>query len=434
MRKILVRAAVSPLANHGPWMTIQKDTIATNTGNLIYQASVFKMLDCGDVQIDALKTSRPTDFTPREAARINREYDMFVIPLANAFRASFAPELARITKLVNMLKIPCVVVGVGLQAPVNADPGATYPFDKTVRQFVKAVLKKSAMLGLRGEMTGDYLANLGFTAEKDFTVIGCPSMFMHGAELPMREKLPLTAESPVCINVRKGSPKAYAQFIENCRQQLPNHTIIPQNLVDLKRLYYAKTELADKHYAATPDMYNSGRVKMFCSVQAWTDYIAQTQFCFGRRIHGNIAGILAGTPSFVFAPDSRIIELARYHAIPHMLLSDVTPQTDIFELYASADYSAMQTRHAETFDHYANFLQNNGIKHAYEQPPPYPFGEKTAAIRYKPPVEDANHKPMLKHWRRLVCAITPAVKSIYKKAQTTKQAIKRKRKQRRKRK
>ncbi|MCL2446019.1 MAG: polysaccharide pyruvyl transferase family protein [Oscillospiraceae bacterium] len=432
MRKILVRAAVSPLANHGPWVTIQKDTIATNTGNLIYQASVFNMLDTGDVQIDALKTSRPTDFTPREAARINREYDMFVIPLANAFRASFAPELARITKLVNMLKIPCVVVGVGLQAPVDADASASYPFDKTVRQFVKAVLKKSAMLGLRGEMTGDYLANLGFREGEDFTVIGCPSMFMHGSALPMREKLPLTPESPVCINVRKGSPKAYAQFINNCRQQLPNHTIIPQNLVDLKRLYYAKAELADKHYAATADMYKNSQVKMFCSVQAWTDYIAQTQFCFGRRIHGNIAGILAGTPSFIFAPDSRIIELARYHAIPHMLLGDVTPQTDIFELYANADYSAMQNRHVDTFAHYTDFLQKNDIKHAYAQPPPYPFDEKTAVIRYKPPVDDANHKPILKHWRRLVHAITPAVKLFYKKAQATKQEIKRKLRRKRK--
>lgn len=432
MRKILVRAAVSPLANHGPWMTIQKDTIATNTGNLIYQASVFKMLDTGDVQIDTLKTSRPTDFTPREAARINRDYDMFVIPLANAFRASFAPELARITRLIKMLKIPCVVVGVGLQAPVDAAPGASYPFDKTVRQFVKAVLKKSAMLGLRGDITGDYLTHLGFRQGEDFTVIGCPSMFMHGSALPMREKLPLTPESPVCINVRKGSPKAYAQFIKNCCHQLPNHTIIPQNLVDLKRLYYGKAELAPKHYAASQEMYDSGRVRMFCSVQAWTDYIAQTQFCFGRRIHGNIAGILAGTPSFIFAPDSRIIELARYHAIPHMLLSDVTPNTNIFELYAGADYSAMQARHAETFAHYAEFLQKNSIKHAYEQSPTYPFDEKTAAIRYKPPVDDAAHHAVLKHWRAAVHAATPSIKTNYKKAQAAKQNFKRKLRRKRK--
>ena len=46
--------------------------------------------------------------------RWNAEYDMFLIPLANAFRTTFKKELKMLTDLVERLTIPCVVVGVGL--------------------------------------------------------------------------------------------------------------------------------------------------------------------------------------------------------------------------------------------------------------------------------------------------------------------------------
>ncbi|AGS69543.1 hypothetical protein [Streptomyces collinus] len=56
------------------------------------------------------------------AARINAEFDAFVVPLANAFRPSFENALKRLTRLITRLRIPVVVLGVGAQTGVSHDP------------------------------------------------------------------------------------------------------------------------------------------------------------------------------------------------------------------------------------------------------------------------------------------------------------------------
>lgn len=57
---------------------------------------------------------------------------MFIIPLANAFREDFVEELRNLTKLIRKLKIPCVVIGVGVQADYEPDFNKTNIFDKDV--------------------------------------------------------------------------------------------------------------------------------------------------------------------------------------------------------------------------------------------------------------------------------------------------------------
>lgn len=61
------------------------------------------------------------------------------------------------------------------------------PLEPLEPKFVKAILNKSAILGLQGEITAAYLRKLGFTEEKDFTVIGCPVVFMNGDELEVEQ-------------------------------------------------------------------------------------------------------------------------------------------------------------------------------------------------------------------------------------------------------
>ena len=59
----------------------------------------------------------------------------------------------------------------------------------------------------------------------------------------------------------------------------------------------------------------SDRVRFFLDPKTWFDHLAQYDFSFGTRIHGNIAALLAGTPALLLAHDSRTLELAEYHEI-----------------------------------------------------------------------------------------------------------------------
>ena len=94
------------------------------------------------------------------AARVNEEFDAFVVPLANAFRADFKPHLDRLTALIERLRIPGVVVGVGAQ--LSIDGGLTTGIEDSVEAFMRAVLERSASIGVRGDVTEKYLDHLGF--------------------------------------------------------------------------------------------------------------------------------------------------------------------------------------------------------------------------------------------------------------------------------
>ncbi len=58
------------------------------------------------------------------------------------------------------------------------------------------------------------------------------------------------------------------------------------------------------------------RVRFFLDPKAWFAHLANYDFSFGTRIHGNIAALLAGTPALLLAHDSRTLELAHYSRDP----------------------------------------------------------------------------------------------------------------------
>ena len=55
---------------------------------------------------------------------------------------------------------------------------------------------------------------------------------------------------------------------------------------------------------------------MFLDPWTWMDYLAGFDFAFGTRIHGTITALVSGTPGYLFAHDSRTLELARYFDDP----------------------------------------------------------------------------------------------------------------------
>ena len=87
-KRILMRACCDPTVNYSTFEVIKNDHIWNNSGNMIFPYSIYRTLACEGVEITTYR-----NITPKDADFINENYDMFVIPLANAFRANHIKAL-----------------------------------------------------------------------------------------------------------------------------------------------------------------------------------------------------------------------------------------------------------------------------------------------------------------------------------------------------
>lgn len=366
MTRILMRGGKSPFRYISYEDTLARNKLGTNSGNLIFAESVWRTLSTKNT------TLRMNGYSarPSRAAVINSDYDVMVLPFANAFRTSFLPHLRKFTDLVEQLKIPVFVTGVGAQAGLDATPEAIAEMGPDVTAFCKAVLKRSASIGVRGEYTYEFLRSLGFS-DDEVDVIGCPSMFYHGASLPqIQTREELLPSDKVSMNV---SPyvRGISKIFERNYKHYEKLVYIPQNNESLDQILWNGEflEQPGKVFPKTTDhpMFEEDRLRMFIDTKTWLDHLRKYDFVFGTRIHGNVMGLLAGTPSFVMAHDSRTLELARYFEIPHKPMSDISPKVLACELYAEADYGPLQKNHAARFETWLSFLEKNNLRHVFQE-------------------------------------------------------------------
>jgi hypothetical protein len=131
----------------------------------------------------------------------------------------------------------------------------------------------------------------------------------------------------------------------------------------------------------------SDRVRFFLDPSTWFDHLAQYDFSFGTRIHGNIAALLAGTPALLLAHDSRTLELAEYHEIPHRTINSIEADADAITLYAECDWNRLNKAHPDRWDTFATFLQDHNLTHVYDEGQnASAFDERLAATEFPPPV------------------------------------------------
>lgn len=367
---------------------IVRNSIGGNVGNLVYAYSVFRTLMTEGTTI----TPDYYRIHPADAEQINKTYDMYIIPLADAFREDFVPSLRKYTQLIKKLTIPVVVIGVGLRAPFEPKLNEGFPFDEDVKAFVSAVLERSNMIGVRGEITAKYLSRLGFREGIDHTVIGCPSMYAFGRELKIRETN-ITPESMVTVNSSRLSPKHVLDFITKSMKEFPNHYFIPQWRKEMILTYAGAPALAkpaDNYPVSMEDpAYKNDRVRFFLNVPTWLDFLRQADLSFGARLHGNIAATIAGTPSLLLPKDARMRELAEYHQLTHVMANEITDQTKLSELIETLNFHQPEKQQAQNFDHFISFLNQNELDHIYKEkaiPDTVPFEEKLSNTKLLPPV------------------------------------------------
>lgn len=370
MSRLLLRGAKSPWVPVTAESVLTQNVLATNIGNLLFGQSVFRALSVEGTEIVTNSYNSERDgIDDKYIQRINDEFDSFVVPLANFFRPSARHNMGNFTRVIEGLNIPVTVVGVGSQHPLN-DEGEHDPLlDEAAKRFMSAVLDRSASVGVRGEETAAYLKRIGF-GDEHIDIIGCPSIFMHG---PNPEVRPLGARLAEAGSLAmSGSPETavMAPMIMNHAKRFGRFRYIPQNSWDLDTIAWGEPRSQPDGVSplVNPDnpLHLNDQIRFPLDPNTWVDYLRDFDFVLGSRVHGSIAGILAGAPTLLLAHDSRTRELANYHQIPYLPIDQVTENTRAEDLYQYADYTKFHSRLGETFDKFTSFLEKNNLSHIHQ--------------------------------------------------------------------
>ncbi len=361
--RILVRGGKPPHVPVSPEASLARwgwGIFGANVGNTLFLESVYRAVNVpsAEVSVDSLyveQTKSPAEL----AAEINEQFDVYVLPLANAFRANFERSLTKLTQVIEHLTIPVVVPGIGGQSGIGDAMGG---LDTATKAFVAAVLDRSASIGVRGERTAQYLRSLGFP-ESTVDIIGCPSMFDNNGDVVVTKRVErLDEDSAIAINV---SPADGAEaFVEWHTEKYKRLIYVPQEHAELAMLLWGDTTPAPSRLLPTHSshtLYREGRIRFFLDPTTWHEFMRTQDFAFGMRIHGTIAALAAGTPAMLLAHDSRTLELAEYHRIPYRAIGADLPVVDAADAYGSVDFAELNAFRHEAKDRYIAFWRRNGV-------------------------------------------------------------------------
>lgn len=373
-QRIVIRAHKDPFTVASVEKTIKRNLIGNNIGNLVFSQASFRLLSSQGTSVRR--------YRGEPAWWLNMTADAFVIPLANAFRPAFIEPLNTLSNVIEKLTIPVVVLGVGAQS------GRDHHLEvrDAARRFVAAVLEHSAVIGVRGQYTHDYIKELGFGAS-NIEIIGCPSMFMHGNHLPVRKKIAsIETDTPLALTL---SPyrKRMADIANANVAMYPNLTYFAQDMDTLEVMrggtFEGKAVGKDMPVSRNHPLLANNQTVFPLDPATWMKALSTRDFTFGSRIHGTITSIIAGTPALLLAHDSRTTELADYHRIPYLDLTQLSENVLAHELYEHVDLDPMLNAHQENFDRMNTFITRNGLQAASDQDT-IAFDAHIAAIDYPP--------------------------------------------------
>ena len=332
MKDILIRSVPSPLEMVTPRQAWELNAYHNNSGNVAFPFGLIRNLttDSRAVVADWYGAKLPS------AEEVNEKYDMYILPMANDFSGS-------------------------------------RPFDKTSREFIDAVLERSSKLGLRGEITGEYLKALGYVEGSHYEVIGDATLYNLGSQMKIKD-FNYSDDLNIAYNMTPKAPQSALEFLYNLPKNFENATYIPQDMGEFSKIYAGMMDptanplrdtIDNFPNKLTDEAYLTGKLNFFLNFPKWAEYMESVDLSIGTRIHGNVIPTHAGTPSLTMMYGSRLRELAEYHHLPRISAKDVRPDMTLAELVDGVDFHEPERYHTANFEKYVNFLDANGIDHQY---------------------------------------------------------------------
>ena len=365
------------------------EQIGGNQGNLLYQFSTYRALAAENVALTPLTYGKFDKGDLAERAEwINSECDHLVLPLSSSFRLQMLPNLKRWGELIERLTIPVTVVGIGAQlrladvrdknyvpsrvTGITASAAQISEHEDASRRFVAAVLDRSHSIGVRGEISKAYLQHLGFpSAQVD--VIGCPSLFMAGPQLHrIRDEQPkLTARSRLSLSFDHRIT-ATADLLDATVRNFPKSVVYAQEKMTAEMVITGEETRPD--WAGDPrfpvhrdhQLFQQHRMEYCPTGWSWIRHMGDYDFAFGPRLHGTVAATLAGTSAHLLVHDSRTLEVAEFHGLPHTLIERIDEIPSAGLIVQRQDYARFHAGYAALFDNFIDFLRRNDLRSGYD--------------------------------------------------------------------
>ena len=325
--------------------------LGQNTGNMMFTQSLLEVIEGGAWGSFGLS---PQELEGRDA-----------IVLAAANWVNHFDDFGWLADRLEKTKLPVFLVGVGAQASESAEIPRVN--DGTLR-LLRLVQDRSATISARGIFSCEVLERYGI---KRTRATGCPSLLLAGPGGPSPALLQPPKFDACCMHAtRHGFAQAdpFQTFLYRQAFRRGIDLVLQSEAADM---HYVMNALigepipwgAEKALKAAYGVEDTGEAaaflarhgRVFTCYDDWIAYMRRRSFCFGTRIHGTIASLIAGTPATLIAHDSRTAEMADIMGVPAVRWQDVRTDQDID---TSALYSLVNmTNFLEKFrGYYNNFM------------------------------------------------------------------------------
>lgn len=345
-----------------------------NVGNKLYCMAIEKYLRDENIEYDYLRYDEKNNKCFLDGTisldEVNNNYDMVVMPQANAFGTDdyYVKRLEMWAEGISKIKIPVYVIGIGGQAKnFEGLKELSDAIKLPAQKFINAVYATGGEFSLRGHFTKELFDSWGANTA---VVTGCPSMYQNGRQLVIsNDKVP-EADFKPAINgtIRDLKTKEFQKIFRDYSESVyfdqeeyirilydknypSEFDINIKNAIQLVRIY---------SYTAFKLIFED-RLKLYYDIYPRMKYCVDNNcsFSFGTRIHGNIMSMLWGIPALVYAKDSRTRELAEYFNIP--VIQSYGKNKSLYDIYCETDYTKFNKEFSTKFDDFEAFMQKCGI-------------------------------------------------------------------------
>lgn len=354
-----------------------------NSGNLLFTDAVFKYLYTSpDRELVSDGYRFATDDPQFSVEAVNDQYDGMILPAANWLAPHYRELLPVLAAKIRRLRIPCVVIGLGVQANTRENFDCLDGFAPEAKEFLSAVADRSHSISVRGAYTAACLQRLGFT---QVNVTGCPSFYRNLSEFSVEKPAVDRHQFTFAVNGSLQTlAKLKADLFDSPRSVLFSQAG-PLRALALKwRMPWSELKrwLGD---GFSLNLIADGRVRCFGDIAPWIEALKQFHFSIGTRIHGSIIALLAGVPASIVAHDSRTAEMAEFYRIPTRHLQDVENGFDVYEEFERADYTAMHAEYPAKLANLARFFEDNQLDHTlFERNGHTYYDVKTRSVPFSP--------------------------------------------------
>lgn len=314
-----------PRSNSTDFSTLSRNFYLTsNKGNMLIGEGSCRIFDYDrnyscmlsvHVLYDAYKGSKEA------MDMLNNNFDALVLPMANEIRPNL--NHSSLVKVIEQLKIPLVVLGMGMQNELEDLSG----LEPATVELLKLIDERALVFGVRGTYTEAWLRKMGF---KNPTALGCPSMMLY-------------PENILAIKAPTKKPEDYrfvtAGYLQKKsvrgRQLAKFFTGQKCSYVFQDEIFQFKDELQGRHFfddarnqmiqsvfeplmseaIGTPAPFD--KYFYFDSVDAWRQCYGWHDVFIGDRFHGGVAALQVGLPTAILFKDLRVKELAEFFGVPH---------------------------------------------------------------------------------------------------------------------